>query len=334
MILKILNTASLTNTIRYISRAGAQLIGGHLVGGTAQERAQVMRAACLDGKPPLKHQGAHLILALAPGQHLDPSQWEHAIRTALKGLGMADCLWEAWLHQDKGHEHVHIAVTARTEQGKRVDRRGDRIKAKRICRALEKEFQFPPVNNDSRSARRKQKPSPIDPGVVAVMRRALARHVGVRGGNEVYTFAQLALALRRHGVEMVPKVRDGRVIGLGFCRDGVYIRASELGAAFTFSALKRSGIEWAAARDLPVMRGDTHDATHPIHGGPDGPSPYDFERGWRRSLILAGFESGHARRLARDAQQPGGSGGDPGPSAPGQRPGVAGDERPHRRRNR
>lgn len=342
MICKILSTASLRNALRYISREGAAWMSGDLIGGTADTRALAMREACLTGRRPLRHEGIHLVLSLAPGQHLSPEQWQHAVRTALRELGLAESLHEAWLHTDTGCEHVHVVATARTLARRRVDRRGERLKAKKLCRALEKEFGFPSVTNHARDAKRTRRAGPADPGVVAELRRKVGRFVGARGRDQCYTFAQLAIELRRHGVELVPKIRAGKVVGLGYRMNGTYIRAADLHKGFTFTALKKSGLDWSPERDLPVLSpGGSYVSLDPSHAGASGARsgattfrPYDFLRGWERSLRASGVAPGRARRLARGERSPGGDRGDSGGPAPGERARTAADERPRRRRTR
>lgn len=341
MIAKILPSTSLTSLLAYISREGAELIAGHLVGGTAKERARVMREVCLKGRPKLKHEGIHIILSLAPGQHLTRAQWEHAIRRVLRGLGMEGALlWEAHRHQDGagGCEHVHVALVARDQNGKRIERKNDRIKAQRVCRELEAEFGFPQVNRDSRGAQRKRPASPADPGVIAELRRRVARFVGARGMDRCYTFAQFAQALRQSGVELVPKIRDGKIVGIGYRMGGTYIRATELHQDFTFTRLKRSGIQWDPMRDWPVIaQGGSHAKAQPhpnpiSQRGAAGPRPYDTARGWYRSLVLAGIDPARARRLVREGSgRPGGGTADGAPRR-SSGPGGHGGEGPGRGR--
>lgn len=315
VILKILSTASLANTIAYVSRVGATLIAGDLVGGSPRERARVMRAQCLQGRPALKYEGIHLVISLAPGQRLTPTQWERAARQALKQLGMADCLFEAWCHDDRDHQHLHIVASARAAAGRRVDRRGDRLKAKRICRQLEREFGFPPVNGDAKHSRRKRPVAP-DPGVIGEMRRKVARFASSQGFDKCYSFAQFAIALQREGVQVVPKIRDGRVIGLGYRMAGTYIRAGDLHQQFTFSSLKRAGLDWDPIRDLPHLtptKGATHEAV--IVPPATDPRPFRAHDTYRRAeriLVGIGIDAARARRIARSAAGAnGGPGGDP-----------------------
>ncbi|MBS0175815.1 MAG: relaxase/mobilization nuclease domain-containing protein [Nitrospira sp.] len=315
MIMKILSTASLANTIAYVSRVGATLIAGDLVGGSPKERARVMRAQCLAGRPALKYEGIHLVLALAPGQRLTPTQWERAARQALKQMGMGDCLFEAWQHNDKDHEHLHIIASARTATGRRVDRRGDRIRAKRICRQLEREFGFPQVDGDAKHSRRKRPVAP-DPGVIGEMRRKVARFANPQGCDKCYSFAQYAIALQREGVQVVPKIRGGRVIGLGYRMEGTYIRAGDLHQSFTFTALRRSGLDWNPIRDLPHLKpskGATHEAVlAPPTSDPQPFRSYDTFRRAERILVGIGITPARARRIARSAAGAnGGSGEDP-----------------------
>lgn len=332
MIAQIHPTSSIAKTLHYISREGSELIAGDLIGGSAKERARVMREVCLDGHPKLKHEGIHIILSLAPGQHLTPQQWEHAIRKVLRGLGMADSLWEAHRHQDGagGCEHIHMVATARDQSGKRIERRNDRLKAQRVCRELEAEFGFPQVSGGPKAARRKRPPSPADPGVIAEMRRRVGRFVGARGMDRCYTFAQFAQALRQVGVELVPKTRAGKVVGLGYRMGGTYIRAGDLHKDFTFGALRRSGLQWDPVRDWPVITQGGHHATPHPHPkphpecGPAEPGPHAFERGWVRSLIAAGIDPARARRIAAEGRAAGGPGKGAAGDAPRRNPGPGG----------
>lgn len=295
----------------------------------------MMREVCLNDHPRLKHEGTHLVLALAPGQQLSPAQWERAIRKALKALSMENCLFESWVHTDRDHSHAHVAVSARSITGKRVDRRGDRLKAKKVCRELEKDFGFPSVNNDAKNARRKRPAARADPGVVAEMQRRIGRFVDARGFDRCYTFAQFAMALRQVGVQVVPKIRGGRIVGLGYRMGDTYIRAAELHQSFTFTALKKSGLDWDPARDLPVItQGESHAETIVLpRTRPRGPAAYDTARGWVRNLIDAGIAPARARRLVA-GEGPGGVGGGTPGGAPGRSARVGGHAAKGPRRTR
>ncbi|MCP3916564.1 MAG: relaxase/mobilization nuclease domain-containing protein, partial [bacterium] len=57
-------------------------------------------------KKPVYHFGA----ALAPDEHLSRQQWEHVADRMLEGLGLSEHQAFIALHQDRDHEHIHIAV--------------------------------------------------------------------------------------------------------------------------------------------------------------------------------------------------------------------------------
>ena len=266
MILKIIEGRSALNCLAYIHKEGAQPVSSNMAG---HDVATLKREFDLvNGLNPLKHQVIHLILTHPLGEHVSREQGIHEIEEALKDLGYENCPFIALEHFDSGKQHFHIAVTPVDFEGKRIERGGDRFKAKRICRRLELEAGLQIVSNDKGTEKKEVHEIAIPEIQAANLSAALYAAI-LPVIQRSKTIGDLAQDLLRNGVQMEASFGAKGAGGIGYRLlgdPGGYLRASEVHSSFSLAKLRsKHHLNYDSDRDDQHLVQMTRRPSQPVH---------------------------------------------------------------------
>jgi hypothetical protein len=121
-----------------LDKHGARIIGGNMSGQNARELSTEFRASRQlrqDIKKPVWHQA----LSLPPGDHIGDGQWKTIAHDYMQQMGFRDQnQWVAVLHQDKGHQHIHIIASRIGLDGKIWYGQDENLESTRIVQGLER----------------------------------------------------------------------------------------------------------------------------------------------------------------------------------------------------
>ena len=276
MILKIIPSKSAFNLANYMLKEDARLVATNMESVDAPGLAREF--GLVTSLNPLKHRIIHLAISHPLGERVSMEQAEHEILEALKGLGYENCPFHAVEHFDSTKQHFHIATTPTDFDGKRIDRGGDRFKAKAICRRLEREAGLVAVTNyKDRTQEPPEMPKPelqiadLNAALYAAIMPAVKRS---------RTVGELAQDLLRHGVQMEASFGKKGASGLGFRLlgdQGGYLTASEVHPSLTMVKLQRKhGLSYEMGRDdahLVPMKRKPQQPVQPVLAAMAEPSP-------------------------------------------------------------
>ncbi|MFC1234387.1 relaxase/mobilization nuclease domain-containing protein [Vibrio sp. F74] len=96
----------------------------------------------------------HRMISLKEGEHLDRKQWLKLVRDYMKGMGMQNTKYLAFIHNDTDKQHVHIVnshVDIRTK--KIINQWQNYKKATELMRGFEKEYNLGEVANPGQMMR-------------------------------------------------------------------------------------------------------------------------------------------------------------------------------------
>jgi hypothetical protein len=234
-----------------------ELVASNMEGQDARELAHEFRDA-REANPAVGKPVFHGSLAAAPRDQVSAEQWRQIVETYVERMGYKDSLWVAIRHRDTDHDHVHIVASRVAFDGSRVPDFQEKRRGEEVLRDLEREHgltRVAPSREAARTAvRRDELASFVRTGEVSVKTR-LQEHVDV-ATRQTRTMGELAHHLAAQGVRMRPNIAStGRVAGVAFELDGVTVKGSDLGRAYSWSGLQqRKGVSYDAERDLPLMR--------------------------------------------------------------------------------
>ncbi|MEP7247280.1 MAG: DNA-primase RepB domain-containing protein [Gammaproteobacteria bacterium] len=266
MIQKILRGRGFAGVIAYVSGPGtsgvdgrAELIAAQYVDSDVPgEQAKILRDIA-NQRPEVDRPVAHVVLRLAPGEHLSNDQWRSVATEYMQRLGFGEAPFVAYRHRDIDQgDHIHI-VASRVDLGANVvSNSNDRVRGRLVVRDLENRLHLQPT----REAAPARTPSL---GQHYAERRTLqaSERVRLQGligearkGNP--TLPEFAARLRQDGVMVRPNIAStGHVSGLSFQAGAHTFRGGQLGSDYTWRALQQAGVSYDKGRDESAVRGLT-----------------------------------------------------------------------------
>ena len=116
------------------------------------DQAALWMRAWANQNPRVKKPVYHFGASLAPGEHLSREQWESVADRMLEGLGLQEHQAFIALHQDRDHEHIHLAVNRVGPDGRVWKPSYDALKQQDVARLMERELglQVVPTHRDLR----------------------------------------------------------------------------------------------------------------------------------------------------------------------------------------
>lgn len=254
MIAKQIKGRSFRGALNYLSnKAGAQRIGGNMVGKTPQQLAAEF-ACSKDINPRLGKSVYHVSLSLSAEEAQSEKTWKAIAKDYLTGMGFKDCQHVVYQHSDTEHDHIHVVASrTRFTDGSTVSDSWDYARSEKLVRELEKAYKLEPVvpkhegDRSQTTGEFRQLQRTGEKSVREQLKQTLKE-----AAADSPTMPQFIERLLGAGVA-VKAAHDSvnhRIRGISYALDGVAFSGSHLGRDYTFPGLQKyKGISYDAARD-------------------------------------------------------------------------------------
>ncbi len=160
-------------------------------------------------KKPVYHFGS----SLAPGEHLSQEQWQLVADRMLERLGLEEHQAFLALHQDRDHEHIHIAVNRVGPDGRVWKPSFDALKQQDVARRMERKLglQVVPTLRDLRLEAKRETAARVDRREAE---KPFAKRVALAARDDFRQsgcWDELEARLARHGLRLEPARRGSGV---------------------------------------------------------------------------------------------------------------------------
>ena len=225
-------------------------------------------------RPNLGKAVLHVSLSAALGEKLTDAEWADIGRKYLAGMELTDNQYIITRHTDTEHEHIHILANRITNTGLVVSDSQDYKRQEALMRGIEREFGLQQLAPSIESQRRAPTKGEIETQVRTgdVSTRAQLQQLADAAAKDCSGYTQYQTRLEAAGVELVPIVQLGgaRLSGLMYRLDGVLMKGSDLGRAYSPAGLAKRGVSYEQDRDAAAIRtSQERDAA----AGPGQPGP-------------------------------------------------------------
>jgi hypothetical protein len=200
-------------------------------------------------------------LSAAPADLLSTADWRQVARRFVEQMHFADSPWIAVRHRDTDADHIHLVAVRIRHDGKGVDPSHDAWRGLDACRQIEHEMNLSrlPARREllGRALRRDELAVFEHTGRIRVLSR-LQQHVVIAARGDP-TASEWVARLEAQGVKVKARIGpDDRVTGISFGLDGMAIKGSNLGRAYSWRGLQQHrGVRYEAGRDLPALAAAT-----------------------------------------------------------------------------
>ena len=209
-------------------------------------------------RPNLGKAVLHVSLAAAPGEHLTDEQWRQIGQRYLRGMGFKDNQFVITRHTDTEHEHIHILANRITHGGAVVSDAHDYRRQETLMREIERDFGLqrvaPSLEAERRAPTKGEIEAQVRTGEPSTRQQLQQLCEGAAQGCR--SFTEYQERLEAAGVELVPVVQLGgaKLSGLSYRLDGVTMKGSDLGKAYSPAGLAKRGVAYEQDRDLAAVR--------------------------------------------------------------------------------
>ena len=209
-------------------------------------------------RPNLGKAVLHVSLAAAPGEHLTDEQWRQIGQRYLRGMGFQDNQFVITRHTDTEHEHIHILANRITHGGAVVSDAHDYRRQETLMREIERDFGLqrvaPSLEAERRAPTKGEIEAQVRTGQPSTRQQLQQLCEGAAQGCR--SFTEYQERLEAAGVELVPVVQLGgaKLSGLSYRLDGVTMKGSDLGKAYSPAGLAKRGVAYEQDRDLAAVR--------------------------------------------------------------------------------
>lgn len=237
------------------------LLDTNMAGETVQALAaefSALRAL----RPNLHRVVFHASLSIAPDENLTDAQWQEIGQRYLQGMGYADSQYVLVRHTDTEHQHLHLIANRITHQGEVVSDSLDYARAAQLVQGFEQDYGLQHSAHTPQQARQMDQRAPTHDEIEMTLRtgepsmrqqlQALCRSAA----SDCHSFTDYHTRLDAVGVELIPVVQlDGaKLAGLSYRLDGVVMKGSDLGKAYSPAGLAKQGISYDQDRDFTTAR--------------------------------------------------------------------------------
>lgn len=252
-----------------LGKDDARIVGGNMSGLLSRELAHEFSAARAL-RPDVDRPVWHTSLAAAPGEKLSDEQWKGLAEEFMRGMDFGSTTQFIVVRHASGEdqntpigqgpttEHVHIIASRIDLAGELWHGQWEAKKAIELTQQLEKEFGL--IQTKGLDAERPQKKKASKAEIERSERLGetparvqLQDKVGaaIAGGATIKEFVE---RLHASGVNVRPNLAStGKMNGFSFELGGVAMKGSDLGKAYTFSGLQKSGLDYSQSRDTAFL---------------------------------------------------------------------------------
>ena len=245
MIAKMIKGTGFRGALEYdLRQEKGQLLDTNMAGSDARSLAREfgeVRAL----RPNLTKAVCHVSLSIAPGERLTDGQWRDVAQKYLESMGFKDSQYVVTKHTDTEHPHIHILANRVTMKGEVVSDSHDYKRQEALMRRLEREYGLSQVAPSRETARKAMSKGEIEHVLRTGEASARTRLQGlidnaIKEKQELRAFIN---RLAQDGVETkLNQASIGRISGISFSLDGVALKGSDLGKAYSWNSLQKRGL--------------------------------------------------------------------------------------------
>ena len=318
MIAKAVKGKGFRGALEYdLGKDGGQMLDTNMSGENPRELAAEF-GEIRKLRPSLGKAVLHVSLSAAPGEKLTDDQWREVGQRYMVEMGLEKNQFVVTRHTDTEHEHIHILANRIRFDGSVTSDSQDYKRQEAVMRELERDYGLHRVAPSADAGRRAPTKGEIEEGVRTGQPSARQQLQQLCDGaaKGCHSFTDYLERLEAVGVELVPvaQLEGAKLSGLSYRLDGVVMKGSDLGKAYSPAGLAKRGVTYEQDRDFEAIRRSIERDTARAFGEPDrgheaGQAP---ERGGSgRDVGASGAGNGSAgRRDTADAgrdrpQEPG-----------------------------
>lgn len=279
MIAKAVKGKGFRGALEYdLGKEQGRVIDSNMAGTTTRELAAEF-GEIRKLRPNLGKAVLHVSLSAAPGEVLSDEQWRAVGAKYLRGMGFNNNQYVMTRHTDTEHEHIHILANRITHSGEVVSDGQDYKRQEIIMREVEREYGLTRVAPSQEAERKAPTKGEIEQSLrsnVPSTRQRLQQLCDA-AKRDCHEFSQYQERLEAAGVELVPvaQLNGAKLSGVSYRLDGVLMKGSDLGKAYSPAGLAKEGITYEQNRDFAAVSRAIERETARAFGRPDRGSQAD-----------------------------------------------------------
>ena len=198
-------------------------------------------------RPNLNGTVSHVSIALPAGESLSDKQWKDVAQKYLAHMGFENSQFVAVRHTDRDHQHMHLVINRVTMGGNVVSDSNNYRRQEKLMRELEKEYGLQTVKSSDRAGRKTLTKGEIEKAmrteeIPIRMKLQNAVDTALRRTSDLKEFTAF-LATQDIDVRL-NQTTTGQIRGISFAAKEVAMKGSDLGKAYTWSALLHRGLQY------------------------------------------------------------------------------------------
>jgi hypothetical protein len=224
-------------------------------------------------RPKLAKAVLHVSLSAAPGEHLNDAQWQSVATRYLQKMGFDNNQFVVTRHTDTAHEHIHIVANRIRFDGSVTTDSQDYQRQEKVMREIERDFGLRAVAPSRDAERRAPTRGEIE-GAIRTGEPSAKQQLQQlcdAAAKGCRSFTQYQDRLEAASVELVPVVQmeGAKLSGLSYRLDGVMMKGSDLGKAYSPAGLAKRGVTYEQDRDFAAVSRSIERDTVRAFGEPD-----------------------------------------------------------------
>lgn len=320
MIAKAVKGKGFRGALEYdLGKDGGQMLDTNMSGENPRELAAEF-GEIRKLRPSLGKAVLHVSLSAAPGEKLTDDQWREVGQRYMGAMGLEKNQFLVTRHTDTEHEHIHILANRIRFDGSVTSDSQDYKRQEAVMRELERDYGLQRVAPSADAGRRAPTKGEIEEGVRTGQPSARQQLQQLCDGaaKGCRSFTDYLERLEAVGVELVPvaQLEGAKLSGLSYRLDGVTMKGSDLGKAYSPAGLAKRGVTYEQDRDFAAISRSIERDTARAFGEPDrgneaGQAPERGGSGRDAGAVGAGNGSTRGRDTAdagRDRPQEPGAG--------------------------
>lgn len=242
------------------ARLGDREVRGEFIGGTLigtpremSRQAAPFRAARADAKAPVMHYS--LSLEAGDGRKTK-EEWEAMVQSFLEKMGFDHKrgAWASWIHRDTDMDHVHIVFLRSMGDGSLWNREFSARRAIEATAQIEREFGLRTHDRTPKKEKRRltrkeaELASKLAKKGQKMTKVEMQKHIDSvvsqlsKDHPDGYDVDQLSSALSGVGVQVEAYEPKGKLTGLKYQMDGVWVSGSSMGTDYSPKGLMARGL--------------------------------------------------------------------------------------------
>lgn len=279
MIAKAVKGKGFRGALEYdLTKEGGRVLDTNMAGENPRELAAEF-GEIRKLRPNLGKAVLHVSLSAAPGEKLTDAQWREIGKRYIDGMGLEKNQFIVTRHTDTEHEHIHILANRIRFDGGVTSDSQDYKRQETIMRELERDYGLQRVAPSIEAERKAPTKGEIEGGIRTGEPSAKQQLQQLCDGaaKDCRSFSVYQERLEAAGVELVPVVQleGAKLSGLSYRLDGVTMKGSDLGKAYSPSGLAKRGVTYEQDRDFAAVRASGEREAARAFGNPDRDSAAD-----------------------------------------------------------